>query len=228
MPESAKREVNKLQVLSISDGGGIYTDATTVTINGGMLMMDTAIGPTGVGGGGGGVCLVSNTTVTIENNSTISCNTTKGTQGGGGVYIGGSPTVTISNSAMNRNVASAGNGGGLHLGPGTTATLTDLTVECNSALQGGGIASDGTGANTTTMGGSLVVGNLANPGPDLLGAFTTAGNNTIGEAGGFTGITNGVDGDRVGTVEDPIPVLVQPPYCGPQPTPPAPSRLGRR
>ena len=120
-----------------------------------------------------------------------------GSLGGGGiaVYVG---ALTITNSTIADN-STSGPGGGILVYLGTLTADND-TIADNSASSGGGIASDP--GSTLTIGNTIVAGNTATTsGPDVLGTFTSQGNNLIGETDGSTGW---VSSDLTGTVAQPL------------------------
>jgi hypothetical protein len=144
--------------------------------------------------------------------------------GGGGIYNTGE--AVLKSSTVSGNHAVTGDGGGLN---SATATLTNSTISGNfAALTGGGFravvlslnsatvtdnhAHTGGGiflvsGGTSSVHNSIIAGNfvdLAGTGPDLSGAFTSAGHNLIGIGAGSIGFVNGVNGDIVGTPDNPI------------------------
>src|SRR5262249_43099092 len=93
-------------------------------------------------------------------------------------------------------------GGGIHAG---ALTLLNITVTDNDANSGGGVFLPSGGVSSVRN--SIIAGNLVDldgSGPDVSGAFTSAGHNLIGDGSGATGFTNGTNGDMVGTADDPI------------------------
>ena len=117
---------------------------------------------------------------------------------GGGISAG---TATLTNCTVSGNSAGT-NGGGIFA---TTATLLNCTIVENIANNGGGVSHNGGG--TLSVRNTIIALNLvgfAGAGPDVFGSFTSQGHNLIGDATGSTGFTNGVNGDIVGTAENPI------------------------
>jgi hypothetical protein len=150
---------------------------------------------------------------------------------GGAVYNAGS--LTLRNSTVSGNFASGGSGGsGLIAGVGGTAegagvhdagtlTVVGSTLAGNVAqggtfdgpANGGGIFHAGSG--TASLRNSIVAGNdLAGSnvglmvGPDLFGGFTSAGWNLIGKGDGSTGVSNGTNGDQVGSTASPLDPMI--------------------
>ena len=133
----------------------------------------------------------------------------------GGIYNNGSVgTVTLdaSNTALSGN-STIGGGGGLYVSGGTT-TLTGVTVTnnvSNSALTfpptfslAGGIQAS---VGTLTLNNTIVAGNRnQSTGPDdIRGAVDSASaSNLLGEGSNVTGVTNGTNGNQIGTAASPI------------------------
>jgi CSLREA domain-containing protein len=163
---------------------------------------------------GGGISLVEGS-LTVEG-STITRNTA--TEQGGGVFNRsdnvfrrGGASIRLLNSTVSGN--SARFGGGTANSPDNGAAgigLRNTTVSDNSASQqGGGIYQEGP-VNDEDFGSiglvnSLVAGNRSPTSPDLvnLHAFLDGSFNLIG-VGSDSGLSNGVDGNRVGTAAAPL------------------------
>jgi predicted outer membrane repeat protein len=166
-------------------GGGIVamTSATLIgcTISGNSALDD----------GGGIDALNGGVTLT---NCTVSDNHSG--DDGGGIRA---DTVSLTNCTVSGNSAAV-EGGGVHA---TTLTLLNCTVAENSAHTGGGVFHVVGGS--ALVRNTIVAQNLAQlSGPDASGAFTSQGHNLIGDVTGSTGLTDGVNGDRVGTASNPI------------------------
>ena len=130
--------------------------------------------------------------------------------GGGGVFVGGAGLANLTNDTLNGNTATSGNGGGAdNVG---TLTLTSCTVSANTVNNGsgGGVTNSGASAANATLQATIVAGNqnLAAPGPDIAGAFTSAGSNLLGDGTGATGFT--APHDLVGAANAPIDPLLGP------------------
>ena len=153
---------------------------------------------------GGGVFAGYGGTTTLTN-CTVSGNSTSGPRSdGGGVTEGSGGTLTLINCTLSGNSAGA-NGGGLdnYLG---SVTADGCTISGNtSAKYGGGLDNYG---GTVTLGNTIDAGNTATAGgPDASGAFTSRGNNLIGETDGSSGW---VGSDLTGTVASPLDPLLAP------------------
>jgi fibronectin-binding autotransporter adhesin len=148
---------------SAGDGGGVYNNGT-VTLTGCTISGNSA------NDDGGGV--YNNGTATLTD-CTISGNLANA---GGGLwnYDG---TATLANSTISGNSAYAGGGVNAY-GP---LTLTACTVSGNSAAIGGGVYLLNGQISRSTVGDTIVAGNVAAQGSDIAGAVTTdLGHNLIG------------------------------------------------
>src|SRR5262249_37205129 len=161
----------------------------------------------GFSGGGLWFQLISPTLT----NCTISGNSAVGA--GGGLYVSiGSGTLT--NCTISGNTA-AQKGGGVYVSFGTTGQTTTLglinaPVSGNSASTGGGLyISPGIYSlppSSASLTNTIVA---ANPGGDIRGALTPgSANNLVGDGSGLTGISNGSEGNQVGTTQAPIAALL--------------------
>lgn len=201
------------------DGGGILnhgtltvansiiTDNETVNIGGGiatsfgvLTVIDSTIS-NNEATGGGGLNVVFGTL--IVTNSTISDNAA--TNQGGGIDVNYLGSLTMTNSTVSGNTAEIG-GGVNNVGE---ATIVASTITANTAgFWGGGIANfdllDENAPTTLTLTASIVAGNSLSDnveaeGPDIYGPVTTATYSLIGDDTASTGLTDGVDGNIVGT-----------------------------
>ena len=180
------------------DGGGIYNQGT-------LTIVDSTLSGNSTGSNGGGIYNSNQLTIT---GSTISNNSTGSSSGneGGGIYNAG--LLTLTNSTLSGN--SAHDGSGIYIINGTQ-TLTNVTIFGNSAQFGGGIYTRSTYGTATILNNSVVAGNTALAGADI---YYTAGlmsgyNNLIGNEANQP-FVNGVDGNLVGTSEDPIDPMLGP------------------
>ena len=206
-------------------GGGVYSTHGRLTIANSTLSENVGDYK------GGGVCC-SNATVVIAN-STISRNSSRNA---GGIKQG-SGTLTVTNSTISGN--SAGNVGGISCEFATT-TVTNCTLSGNVAGHDGGGISSAHGpltiTNSTISGNcagqhgggirvlgitwlynSIVAGNTALLGPDVYQYYGPAsGSRTlIGNGKDQTSLVTGVDGNLVGTAENPVdPRFVRAPSDG--------------
>jgi hypothetical protein len=164
---------------------------------------------------------------------------------GGGLYTAPGGSTTLSDVTVSNNEASVG--GGVAVGPGAASTLKNCTISGNSASSDGtGVASLGgtlslvnvtvsqntstapgetgaglyiTGSGSVTLRNTIVAAQAS--GGDVAGALQQASaNNLIGNGSGMTGISNGSNGNQVGTDQAPINPLLAPlgSYGGPTQT----------
>jgi CSLREA domain-containing protein len=188
-------------------GGGLIVGSATVTMANSTISGNS-------NGDGGGIHLVEGRLTVLR--STITNNTATG-QGGGvfnrsdNVFRRGGASISLLNSTVSGNSASYGGGiANSPLAGQAGLGLRNTTVTDNSAShEGGGIYQNGP-MNDEDFGGlglvnSLVAENHAPTAPDLLvlSGFLTARSNLIGVGSG-SGLTDGVDGNQVGTVAAPI------------------------
>ncbi len=208
---------------AVEDGGGINvigdgelrvfdssitTNSTSTGFGGGIRNYQSTLGVTETtitgnqaGRSGGGI---DNDAGLFElTNSLLTANTA--IQNGGGLnnYFG---TVGISNSTFSANTANL-NGGGIHNGDQSTVTIVNSTLTSNSVSSGvgGGINN----LTTARLANTIIAGNLGS-GPDLAGAFTSLGNNLVGDIGFASGLADGVNGDQVGGGFTPLDAMLSP------------------
>ncbi len=200
-------------------GGGIYNSYGTLTVTGTTISNNTSPS-TAVNSAGGGIGNAGGTaTVT---NSTITGNSAS--YGGGGLG-NTSGTMTVANSTVSSNSSTYFGGGFLNLAGATATivnstffnnsgtaiynsasalTLKNTTISGNTAGYGGGVLNTG---GTLSAANNIVAGNTS---PDAYGVTTDGGNNLIGADAGTSGLTNGVNGNLVGTVALPIDPMLSP------------------
>jgi hypothetical protein len=172
-----------------AQGGGI-ANAGTATVTNCTIANNSATS-------GGGIFNDGTATVT---NCTIANNPTA--QGGGVFNVG---TATVTNCTIANNPAVDG-GGIFNVG---TATVTNCTITNNSAVGvGGGIVND---FGTVTANNTIVAGNQSPLGPDVAAALDPSScYNLIGDGSDLTGISDGTQGNQVGTAASPINPLLAP------------------
>jgi hypothetical protein len=182
-------------------GGGIDLEcAGNMTLTNSRVVSNTATGQYGFGGG-----IYNVDTLTLVN-STLSANSAS-LNGGGIANEGGA--VTLVNSTLSANSATY-DGGGIANAEGGTLSVTDSTLSGNNASQvGGGISNSTLGSGTVTLTTTILAGNTASGNPDCYGTLTSGGYNLVGSGDGC-GLTNGVNGDQVGTSSSPIDPLLGP------------------
>ena len=213
-------------LISGNTGNSGITNNATFSADAFLFINNTTISnnttPSTAGGGGifnASSSFTSKATLTI-NNSTISGNSAS-SGGGGGIYnaaVFGNAltTLTVTNSTISGNSCNGDGGGVLHFSNGSgstaTATLTNTTISGNSAGSsgnGGGLfTSTLSSVTNTTLRNAIVAGNFRNAGAiasDVNGAVGAASSfDLIGNGTGMTGISNGANGNQVGTAATPI------------------------
>jgi hypothetical protein len=185
-------------------------------------------GSTGASGQGGGLYASGSSLLFTVTNCTIASNTAAGGNGGSGGTGGHGKTGGMGG---NGGTGATSAGAGLYLNSGTL-DLTNVTVAFNSANSSAGGAAGKGGTGTTTngqpgsagtgavgsagglliFGGTLnstntIFGNNTAPGggtdPEVSGNFGTALNNLVRDGTG-SNLTNGTNGNQVGTTANPI------------------------
>lgn len=120
---------------------------------------------------------------------------------GGGLAIQQQGGLSSTNCTISGNTATT-NGGGIFVAIATTITIHNCTITGNTANGGGGLWRDSRGGGLRN---TIVAGNTAPVGPDIRSFFGfSLGNNLIGKSGGSVGLTNGINGDKVGTIASPL------------------------
>ena len=168
--------------------------------NQGTLILERVIiaGNSSTGDGGG---ISSSGTLTVTS-ATFTGNMAAGS--GGGVANQGSASLT--NVTLSGNTAGT-DGGGFRNSPASLAFLTNTTVTANNAgIVGGGVSNSG----SIRPGNSILAGNTSDgANPDVNGAFTSQGNNLVGDVANATGFAVG-NGDLIGTSGSEIDPLLGP------------------
>ena len=214
-----------------SNGGGIHqaTAGATLTLQQCTFSGNSCSGSTGGGlSVNGGTLFATNCTFT-SNTSTFggaglgvqggatanvrSCTFTGniGPNGGAiGIFTG---TLNLSNSTLYGNSSNSGNGGGgvFCTASSSTVSITNCTISGNTSVSsGGGIktrASFGSPTSALTLNNVIVTGNTrASVADDVAdGAVaSSSSNNLIGVNTGLSGITNGTNGNQIGTAGAPL------------------------
>ena len=179
---------------ALDSGGGIFND-------GSLTIRTSSIAYNSAGDSGGGIR--NRGSLTIENSS-IAFNSANDSGGGirsqdGKVQL---TNVTIAFNTSDADNSGAGEGGGIRLdGLENDAVLRNTLVAQNRRAFGGTIPTDLVAQNPRDVGEKNF--------DDISGAITGAFN-LVGVNRGLSGIVNGVDGNRVGTIDSPIdPMLVE-------------------
>lgn len=188
-----------------SRGGAVLVAGGTVTINNSTFTRNTVDYYGGAIGQFSGVLILTNST--IEGNSALD---------GGGIEIQSASDTRITNVTISGNIARGRGGGISRIGTGPTVSLNNVTITNNIAdstnlggADGGGIYR---GGGTITIANSIIAGNYDTPfnsgtgaiHPDCSGVVTSFGYNLIGIGDGCSGPVNGVNADKVGSMNAPI------------------------
>ena len=195
-------------------GGGIY--------NGGSLTLtDSTVSGNAINGtsqnvfGGG----IFNAGTMIIDSSTIAGNTAAASGGffGDGAGLGNSGTLNVVNSTVVGNITNFG-GGALFNGSGTT-TFNDSTISGNQDVSEGGIWVYG---GTVDLQNTIVAKNMDSSGESDINspAGTVNGSfNLVGVDTNLSGISNGSNGNQIGTAAAPLDPLLGPLADNGGPTP---------
>jgi CSLREA domain-containing protein len=175
-------------------GGAIYSSGARIlnsTLSDNSVVSGNGGNITGNGGiaQGGGIydftLEIANTTI-VNNTVTAGSGVIGGNAQGGGIY-GGDFQSKVINSTITGNNVTRGAG-----------------IQTNGLAQGGGMFSRPETNQASAFRNNIVAENTALNGMDVFGTFVNATNNLIGIGEPSTGITNGVNGNLVGTVDSPV------------------------
>ena len=149
------------------EGGGLYADNSTVTINNGTISGCTA-------NAGGGLYAENSSTVIINNGTISGCKARMGA--GGGLYATNQSTITINNGTISG--CEAGAGGGL-FADNSTITINNGTISgCEATInEGGGLYA--TNQSTITISGGTISGCKAPSSDKGNGSGLYANNSTV-------------------------------------------------
>ncbi len=183
--------------LTNGSGAGIDNNSSWINIKNSTIKQNEAKY------NGGGISSDRRGTVDISN-STISNNQA---DKGAGINASGSfdfAYSTIVNSTISGNVATT-QGGGIYKNSDSNSTIINSTVTDNSAPSGAGIYQQGYSAysSVSTITSSIIAGNANDL--DLQGAnLASGGNNLIGNGDDNPNFINLINGDLVGTTNEPL------------------------
>lgn len=147
-------------------GGGIF-NAQQLTIEGGSLEFNDAVGTGGPVVASGGAIYASTGSATTIVDATIAGSTAD--HSGGGIYLV-SGSLTVIGSTLSGNTATVNTGGAIEAFGTTTLVVANSTLTGNRALQGGAIHQ--TSGGQATLASTTIAGN-------------TAGNGLTGAGGGI-------------------------------------------
>ena len=186
-------------------GGGIYLDTVEATMSGLTLSNNSAVYH------GGGI-FGTNSLVAITA-STLFGNTANQ---GGGLHFRDGSNATVTNSILYGNTASQG--GGIYIygtysddGDDTNDSIVNLAV-INSTIAANAATNTGGGIykahwDSVTLANTIVAQNTATTSdPDIYGVLASGNsiNSLIGDGTGQINLTNGIDGNQIGTATTPI------------------------
>lgn len=195
-----------LTLQGVTAGAGLNGNAagTTLTVSGGVTVAVESLAVTNgkSSGDGGGIDLIgSGTTVNVVG-SAISGNSTSPTGNGGGIDLNDANEVlTVSGSTVTNNFGRAGGGIALE-GNADSVSLTGSVLGGNvTSTQGGGILAFGT-AESIVLTGSSVIGNRAGGGGGI--AMVQSGSISLSDStvksNTATGEGGGIETDSGSTV----------------------------
>jgi hypothetical protein len=201
----------KLEDVTVEKGSGIGTIASfrggAIYNEGVLTLMNSTIGGNRASVDGGGIF---NTGTLTLINSTVSQNIAVIFSGGGIFNSGG--TATLINSTVSGNSIERRQGSGAAIYNTGTLNLLSVTITNNRTLTDndvcnctGGIHNTGTANLKNSIIAKNSVAHSVNS-PDFNGVVSSASYTLIGESRTYSisGITNGVDGNQVGTQTNPI------------------------
>jgi hypothetical protein len=192
-------------------GGGISNAGTLAVRNSTFSSNFATVNGAGLFSNFAGVLTVDNCTFIGNGGSQ------QGLEGGG---LQNDGLATVSNSTFASNVADFGGG----IENNGILTVRNSTLSCNSATQGGGIFLFNQGSSLLRLENTIVAGNSSRgpaDGPDIQGAVNVvSGYNWIGVGDGSSGLSDGVNYNRIGTSVSPLDPLLAPldDYGGPTQT----------
>jgi hypothetical protein len=181
---------------STAGGGGLGGVGT-------LTMINCTVSGNFAPGDGGGLNIYGGTASLT--NVTVSGNSSSEFDGGGLATF--DCAVTLINSTVSGNSAGRHGGGLFNNGSATSVTLINCTVNGNSAAAGGGIYN--LGGPPALLTDTIVAANSAATKADVSGALvSSSANNLVGNGSGMSGISNGGNGNQVGTSQAPIDPLL--------------------
>ena len=127
---------------SAENGGGLYADNSTVTINNGTISGCTA-------NAGGGLYVTNGSTININRGTISGCTA----DAGGGLYATNGSTININNGTISGCKARMGTGGGLYATNQSTININRGTISGCEAGAGGGLYAD---KSTVTISGGAI------------------------------------------------------------------------
>ena len=201
-------------------GGGIFSSGSITIANSVFTANTSAYSGSAISGAG--TMVVTNTT--FSNNvasygamevhdvaaTVIGCTFTGNTSSNGGavwmsIFNGPTTALTMVDCTLTGN-ATHNQGGAIAANnlSNLSLNLTHCTLVGNTAMNGGGGVYIGSSSTPTTLVNTIVAGNTVHGSPSDISGAVSGSNNLIGTGAGMTGITNGTNGNQVGTSSSPI------------------------
>ncbi len=185
---------------SASFGGALLNDMANLTLR------DFVVSNSSSDDNGGGLYNWKNGSVMTLVNGAVVNNSAGGF--GGGIFNWDNNQLTATNVTLLGNSAQE-SGGGIYIVDGSV-TLVNCTLTANRAAStggvGGGFALESGGA--VVLSNTLIAGNFKGTGTTSHDAFgdiaAASANNLIGVNTNLSGITNGSQGNKIGTAANPI------------------------
>lgn len=186
-------------------GGAIKSNGTIILNStfsnnssvGGDAGLTTVANTAGNGGNSDGGAITDGdlkmANTTIADNTVIGGNGRIAGNGFGGGVIGGSNQWSVINSTITGNRVTGGTG-----------------TQTNGISQGGGIYSSSETGQASAFHNNIVAENFAASGTDIFGNYINANNNLIRIGESSTGITDGLNGNLVGTADSPLNPMLAP------------------
>jgi hypothetical protein len=200
------------------DGGGLSSSSTSLSILNSDISNNS-------GNRGGGVRLTADSADAVSITGSTFSNNSSTAGSGGGLLIerdgSTNPTITITNSTLSTNI-SAIDGGGLFVNSNAAVNIYNTTFTLNQASDdGGGLNVEA--SSSVTLHNSIVAQNTSGTNSaDWRGTINAASShNLVGVTSGIgSGLSNGINGNKVGTAASPINPLLAPlgDYGGPTKT----------
>ena len=195
-------------------GGAIYSQGSSSVFLSGNVQITNSAFTGNIAVNGGAIATSSAGSATISK-STFSSNTASGK--GAALYFAATG-LTLENDTITNNTAASGGGVYDAGSSGTLLQITSSTIAGNTAT-----ASVISGTSTTSAGGLQVVNDsatikvfntiiaknmTASASNDVVGSIDASSGNLIGNGANMSGLTNGVNGNQVGTNASPIDPLL--------------------
>jgi hypothetical protein len=190
---------NNRSLDSFEGGGALYSGATTGTTT--VTVTNCTFESNSAQNNGGAIMEQFVGSVTV-----IGCTFHANSAASGGAVVG---IVKLIDCTLTSNSASVQGGGFYAL---YASIVTDCTLSGNSAPTGGGISYYTATGSGVLLENTIVAGNHGGSGPDISGlVLDSSAYNLVGiDDGSLSGLTDGVNGNQVGSPGSPIDPLLGP------------------